>query len=386
MIYIFDTIFFIICGLNVGYLLFFVVAAPFYRKKSCVAKNERELKFAILVPAYKEDNVIVECVKSCLAQGYSKSLYDVVVISDKMEVQTNRTLEELGAKVLVAAYEESTKAKALNLAFGTLPNDYYDVAIVLDADNIIPQHYLEELCTAFNDNKYTVFQTHRVAKNYENNLSYLDAVSEEINNTIFRKGHSAAGLSSALIGSGMAFDYNTIKYHLGQMKAVGGFDRELEFRLFKDRVKIGYLDDLLVYDEKISSYTGFSNQRRRWMSAQIHYLKAFAVDFPKELIKGNCDFCDKLMQHLFIPRVLLIGMLVTLSVVFAIVDLELSFKWFALCVAMAFAMLLSIPRKLYTIRLLKSLFALPKTFCIMFSNLFKLKGANRRFIHTKHGN
>ncbi len=121
------------------------------------------------------------------------------------------------------------------------------------------------------------------------------------------------------------------------------------------------------------------------MSAQIHYLRKFIAAFSKELMKGNVDFCDKIIQHLFVPRIILIGMLVVFSVVVALVDLERSYKWWALCGVMVFAMLLSIPRCLYTFRLLASLFALPKTFLIMFLNIFKLRGANKRFIHTKHG-
>lgn len=51
-------------------------------------------------------------------------------------------------------------------------------------------------------------QTHRIAKNMNNDMALLDAVSEEINNTIFRLGHAKLGLSAALIGSGMAFRYD----------------------------------------------------------------------------------------------------------------------------------------------------------------------------------
>jgi hypothetical protein len=48
-------------------------------------------------------------------------------------------------------------------------------------------------------------QGHRTAKNTNNSWAILDAISEEINNNIFRKGHRVLGLSSAIIGSGMAF-------------------------------------------------------------------------------------------------------------------------------------------------------------------------------------
>jgi hypothetical protein len=48
-------------------------------------------------------------------------------------------------------------------------------------------------------------------KNTNNSWAILDAISEEINNNIFRKGHRVLGLSSAIIGSGMAFRYNYFK-------------------------------------------------------------------------------------------------------------------------------------------------------------------------------
>ena len=385
MINFIDIVVFVICGCNVVYLLFFAIASLFYKKKKISTNLEKELKIAILIPAYKEDSVILDCVNSCLAQKYESTHYDVIVTSDQMEDHTNQILRQSGAKVVIANYSESTKTKALNLAFESLPDNYYDIALILDADNIIPQHYLEELCKIFNSGKCNAYQTHRVEKNFNNKLAYLDAVSEEVNNSIFRKGHCAIGFSSALIGSGMAFDYKLIKHYLSQMQAVGGFDRELEFRLFKAGEKIGYVEDLLVYDEKISSFNGFSNQRRRWMSAQIYYLKTFILDFLKELIKGHFDFCDKLLQHLCFPRILLIGTVSICSILATIIDINLGLKWWILFAAMSCTILISIPRRLYSRELLKALLALPKTFLVMFSNIFKLKNANKRFIHTSHG-
>ena len=385
MVYIFDIILFIVCAFNIAYLLFFAISAFFYKKSTYAVDASNKLKVAVLIPAYKEDVVIEECVKSCLAQEYDKTLYDIVVISDQMEVQTNQKLEALGVKVVVANYINSTKTKALNLAFSVLPDNYYDIALILDADNVIPVLYLEQLCKRFNRGKYCAIQTHRVAKNTENNLAYLDAMSEEINNTIFRKGHIALGISSALIGSGMAFDYDLIKNNLNQMKAIGGFDRELEFRLFKQGLKIAYMDELLVYDEKITSYDGFSNQRKRWVSAQVHYLRYFILDLARELLKGNVDFCDKLFQHFFLPRVLLVGFTTIFTMIITFVDINLAVKWWFLFGTMTICICVSIPRNLYTRKLLKALFSIPKTFGIMLLNIFKLKGANKYFIHTSHG-
>jgi hypothetical protein len=49
------------------------------------------------------------------------------------------------------------------------------------------------------------------------------------------------------------------------------------------------------------------------------------------------------------------------------------------------AFLLSIPSKFYNKQTFKALLTLPKAFISMFLSLFKLKGANKKFIHTQHG-
>ena len=58
----------------------------------------------------------MECVESCLCQDYPSTHYDAVVISDKMSDDTNRTLSSLPIQLEIVHFENSTKAKALNLA------------------------------------------------------------------------------------------------------------------------------------------------------------------------------------------------------------------------------------------------------------------------------
>ena len=82
-------------------------------------------------------------------------------------------------------------------------------------------------------------------------MAVLDAISEEINNHIFRKGHRVLGLSSAIIGSGMAFRYNYFKNLMLTVTAVGGFDKEIELKMLKEGRTIEYLDDAVVLDEKV---------------------------------------------------------------------------------------------------------------------------------------
>jgi hypothetical protein len=48
------------------------------------------------------------------------------------------------------------------------------------------------------------------------------------------------------------------------------------------------------------------------------------------------------------------------------------------------AFLFSVPRSFYNSKTLGALVSLPKGMILMFLSLLKIKGANKKFIHTKH--
>jgi len=345
----------------------------------------------VLIPAYKEDVVILDVAKSALKQNYPLDKFDIVVIADSLKNETLLELKQLPIVLIEVSFEQSTKSKALNKAMASL-TDSYDYAVVLDADNIMEPNFILKMNVAF-ENGFKIVQAHRTAKNVNTSFAILDAASEEINNSIFRQGHRALGLSSGLIGSGMGFCYKLFKPMMATVAAVGGFDKELEFKFAKKKITIEYLQDAVVYDEKIQKASDFSNQRRRWLATQFIYLKTHFKSGLKELvIRGNVTFFDKVFQMLIPPRVLLLGGTFLLTLMYSIVavfsqktlNIPIKLWWLNLSILVV-AFLLALPTSFYTFRTLKSLLSLPMAFMRMFILLFKLKGANKKFIHTAHG-
>ncbi len=353
-------------------------------------KDDKKRKFAVLIPGYKEDQVIIDVASEALKQDYPREAFDVVIIADSFQQHTLDKLKEMPLKLIEVSFEKSTKSKALNKAMEELPEDY-EIALVLDADNVMEEDFLSKMNDSFAAG-YSAVQGHRVAKNMNTSMAVLDAVSEEINNHIFRKGHRVLGLSSAIIGSGMAFEYLFFKNMMKEIKAIGGFDKEIELKMLKERHKIEYLENALVYDEKVQKEEVFSNQRRRWLSAQFHYFrKDFLTSLWHMISRGNVDYFDKAFQFIQPPRVLLLGLLSVLAVLFLLLNYFtgspeiLSIYWlivWGLCILSFF---LSIPGKFYKGQTLKAVLSLPRGMFLMLMSMLRTKGANKKFIHTQHG-
>jgi cellulose synthase/poly-beta-1,6-N-acetylglucosamine synthase-like glycosyltransferase len=199
------------------------------------------------------------------------------------------------------------------------------------------------------------------------------------------KGHRALGLSASLIGSGMAFRYPYFKNMMLNIRAVGGFDKEIELTMLRERQTIGYLEDAVIFDEKVQASEVFVKQRRRWLSAQIHYARYF-TDALKELLrKGNADYFDKALQMLLPPRIILLGTVFTFTLISPLFNPPaFSIAWLLLFSLTILSLLFAVPGKFYHSSTLKALLALPRGFFLMMVSLFSTRGANKRFIHTNH--
>ena len=368
---------------NVGYLLFFSLAGHRRKPAPPAPAATAFRRMCVLMPAYHADAVIAETGPIAVRHCYAGTA-DVHVIADGLQPATVQALRERGAGVVEVAFEKSTKGKALLSALSSLPPQAYDVAVILDVDNEMAPGFLTQVNAAFAAG-YRVVQGHRIAKNLDSPFAVLDACNEEINNHIFRQGHASLGLSSALIGSGMAFEYGYLHHLLQDIGDTPGEDKELDFRTLKDQIKIAYLSDAYVYDEKIPNFKVFANQRTRWLATQQEFFSKYFGEGLRQLSKGNWDFVDKIVQSMLLPRILLLGVLGVL------LGLSLLWQagptpgyWLALLVGTAAALLLALPTRLYTRQVGRAVLHLPVALGAMVLALLQIKKAKTSFMPTPH--
>jgi cellulose synthase/poly-beta-1,6-N-acetylglucosamine synthase-like glycosyltransferase len=380
---IFFQVLFIYCALSVLYLFAFSLLGNLFYRKNKRQNFEPLNRIIILVPAYKEDAIILSTAKSLLDLNYPSDYYDVYIIADSFQSDTVESLRQLPIHVVEVSFDKSTKTKSLNEGFKAI-NKEYNIALICDADNILAKDFLQKINNAFINGAKAV-QGRRVAKNLDTSFAILDACSEAINNTIFRKGPNAIGLSSSVIGSGMAFDFLLIKDVLSRINAIGGFDKILQLDLVEKKIKIQYLDDAIIFDEKVGSSYAFKQQRKRWVSSQFIYLKKFFLSGFKQLFKGNFSYFNlAIANNLVLPRAFLLLMLPILLIVAFFQSQAWVISVLILMVLFLVSLILSLPKAFVNRNLFYAVLQLPKAVALMIGTIFQINRANKTFIHTVH--
>lgn len=326
ILFIFDGLLFAAVLLTVAYFTVFTIAAQFKRGTK-VTKSKRQNRFIILIPAYKCDNVIERTVNSVLGQIYPQRLFDIVVISDHLQEMTNFKLAQYPITLLTPNFRRSTKGKALQYAINNLPQfKIYDIAMVLDADNLVLPEFLDEINNAYESAGTKAIQAHRVSKNRDTATAILEATFEEINNTIFRQGHISMGLPAAICGSGMAFNYNWFKENIIKTKAEFE-EKELEALLMRQHIFVDYFDDIYIFDEKNRASSAFKRKRGQWLTDQLRSLAKNIRYLPGAIYNKQYDLIDKILQWMLIPRTLMMGIILIMSVTLPFIYMSLAIKW-----------------------------------------------------------
>lgn len=389
LINIIELLLAILLGFPLLYILFFSLAGIGNKKKIPAQANVLR-SFLIIIPAYREDKVINDCLQSVYDQDYPRQKIELSVVAQQMETSGFIIDNELKTSIHKLEKAEAGKAGALNYALKQAKG--CDSILVLDADNILNPDFLKQI-NVFFEQGYSCVQGQRTAKNRNNSLAVLDAASEGINNHIFRRAHQNVGLSSALVGSAMAFDYNVFSKIMPSIKTMMGFDKEMEHELLKNKLKIAYAEDAIALDEKIHRPKDFVSQRRRWASAQFTYRNLyFSLGFRELIKEKNIDFFNKTLQMLMLPRSIILGLLSLLLVLYLLLPANVSellvFSanyWTGCLLAFTLSLFVAVPKKMIDTRFLKAIFYLPVGIFLMAKSMITA-GKKEVDYRTPHGN
>ncbi len=386
VIHVLTLLLFVYLLLTIPYL-FLLAAAGRFGKLPNWSSHPEKARIAVIIPSFKDDSVILDTASQALGQDYPN--FTVTVIADTLRPETITRLKALPLHLVTVQWDKSMKAKSLNAALVQLAATPYDIGFILDADNLMSPGCLEKVNHAFQTGRKAI-QCHRTAKNKNTAIATLDAISEEINNTIFRRGQRVLGLSCALIGSGMAFEFSLLKdiFASPTIQNNPGEDKEVEVQLIKRGIPVEYLENAYVLDEKVQRKEVFETQRTRWLGMQLENIKLlFARDMRHLLTKGI--YIHKIFEWLLLPRLFLMALFALLLACCA-VDARTSLHllsptwpwWATLALVYAATLLIATPAAFYNTGTLKALLKIPVLLFSMLKALMSVKKNKKGFIHT----
>lgn len=366
-----DWILFFFMALTVLYLGIFAFLSLF-AKDADMPKAKKENRFVVIVTSHKSGKSLERTVKSVLGQSYAQRLFDITVVADHEDEMTMFHLAQQPITLLTPTFERSTRTKCLQLAVNNLPQfKIYDAVVLLDAGDVVEPEFLEQMNMAYEAARTKAVQAHKLSLNRDTTSARLSAVFEEINNSIFRRGHIAVGMPAAIASSGIIFEFNWFKNYILSARPSWG-DKELEFSLLRQHIHVDYFDQIFVYNEKVRQAEDFNRQHRRNIMMQLRSILRNIRYMPIAMANRHYNLIDKLLQWILIPRMIMMMVIILMCVVVPFIFFTAALKWWALFAIVIFVFAIATPNYLVDDKWDSTFYKIPVVMFSSILNKFKL--------------
>lgn len=184
------------------FILFFGLSI----RRRAIPRSDRKLRFAVLICARNEANVIRAPIKSILMSPYPKDRREVIVIADNCTDETAARAREAGATVWEKT--EPSRGKGDVLAWGlekVRASGGYDAVAVFDADNIVSAEWFDAMNDALCSGERIVTGRRQSSNATANLISGWYTVYWDLMNELSNRVRTNLGLSAKLTGTGFAF-------------------------------------------------------------------------------------------------------------------------------------------------------------------------------------
>ena len=256
----------------------YYIIGLFFTRKFKPAKNKH--KYAILIAARNEKNVIGNLLDSINKQDYDMSLVTTFVVADNCTDNTAEIARNHGA-VCYERFDNDhrTKGYALEFLLDKIEEDYgrmsFEGYFIFDADNLLNTDYISRMNDSF-DEGCKIITSYRNTKNFDENwiastyaLHWIRSIRAN------HRARSVLRLATNIQGTGFLFTNEIVKngWHYTSLTE----DRALTADAVAQGYQITYNDKAMFYDEQPTSLKVALRQRTRWSKG---HLQAFIESGP----------------------------------------------------------------------------------------------------------
>ncbi len=269
---------------------FYAVVAVFTRKKQW-PKAKAQHKYAYLICAHDEEKVVGNLIDSILAQEYPKELMKVFVCADNCTDKTAQIAKERGAVVFERFSDKRGKSYAMDYMIKRILSEYaeenFEAAFVFDADNLVTANYTEEMNKLY-DAGFKAATSFRASKNVSQN--WVTAGSSYMfyrECAIVHHSRSKLGIGTYISGTGYYISMDILA-------AMGGWNchtmtEDIEFSVdcALKKIKIGFNENAIFYDEQPQKLRDSCRQRLRWCRGTHECFGKYYFKNIKDTVKSG---------------------------------------------------------------------------------------------------
>lgn len=246
-----------------------------YKRTKVLPKGETKYKYAVLIPARNESEVVCNSINSMQCQDYDKDYYDVYVIVESEDDPTVDIVKSKGEGFYYFVRKnlegKRTKGWALDECIKDIKKQgkKYDAYVVFDADNIAENSYLSKL----NDIKnlgYDLGVGDRLPTNAED--SWVAACSSTLfayMSKVTCRGRAKYFHKVTLMGAGFYINSNIIDDAGGWIWNSLTEDSQLTNYAYYHNLNCYYYPYAKYYDEQPTKYKILHKQHVRWVWGYI---------------------------------------------------------------------------------------------------------------------
>ena len=264
---------------------------PFFAKKTLPAAA-RQYRYAVLIAARNEEQVLPYLLQTLAGQDYPAELYRVFVVADNCTDQTARVARENGATVFERFNTRQVgKGYALDHLLRCIDEseglDSFDAFLIFDADNLLQPDYITQI-NKLCDAGYEGFCGYRNSKNFGSNWVSAGHTIWYLHDSVhLNRSRMLLGNPCAVTGTGFGFTRQLLE-------KCGGWNfftltEDIEFSTWcaTRGIRIGYCHDAVLFDEQPRRFRQSWRQRTRWTQGGVQVSVRYAGDLFRVILQGG---------------------------------------------------------------------------------------------------
>ena len=303
------------------------------KKPKPLAVPARAHRYAVLIAARNEENVISGLLDSLRAQTYDMSLVTVFVAADNCTDSTAAIARAHGAVVYERFNQLNVgKGYALDFLLQHIGADYpagFDGYFVFDADNILAPDYIERMNEMFS-NGHEIVTSYRNSKNFGGNWISAGYALWFLRESRYLNGaRTRLGSSAAVGGTGFLFSQRILNESHGWRFYLLTEDIEFSVYHILRGEKIAICESAVLYDEQPTDFRQSCRQRLRWAKGYVQVFLRYGGQLLRGAARGSWSCFDISMSIL--PAFILTSLCLLANITLTVLGLmQGAGVWFAL--------------------------------------------------------